>query len=293
MKGAPISKYLEDYKKWLLWRGLRERTISGYTKRIVRFISDIGDLKADKIKKKHIVEWIIRLRQRGSNDYVITCLWAIRSFLKYLNEEAGIRTYNFEKLRIPKRTKKKHVTVLTNEEIRTLLSAINITNIHGLRLRTYIELLLNTGLRPSEALSLSRKDVENLPDELEIEGKGGKRRIIYFNDRVKYWIKRYLEAREDDHPALFITHCKPNAWSLRRAEEAFHNLVQKMKLTKKATPHTLRHTFGTNLLKHGCPVDYIARLLGHSDPKTTRIYYLSIEQEDIKLAHKKYLNYND
>jgi len=293
MRGAPISKYLEDYKKWLLWRGLRERTISGYIKRIVRFISDIGDLKADKIKKKHIVEWTIKLRQRGSNDYVITCLWAIRSFLKYLNEEAGIRTYNFEGFFIPKRTKKEYVEFLDNDEIRTILYRIDTSNIHGLRLRAYLELLLNTGMRPSEALSLSRKDVENWPDEIEIIGKGGKKRKVYLNKRAKYWLRKYLNARIDDHPALFVTHCRPNWWSLRRAEEAFHNLVQEIGFNKKITLHTLRHTFGTNLLRHGCPIDYIAKLLGHANPETTRIYYLSILQEDVKMAYKKYLNYDD
>lgn len=294
-RGAPISLYLTSYTSWLKWKGCSEATINGYVKRIKRFIADIGDLKADRIRKKDIVNWTIILSQRVSKDYVITCLWAIRSFLKFLNEEIKIRTYNFGHFKIPKRTKKERVEALKNEEVKKLLSCLDTNNIHDLRLRALIELILNTGLRPSEALSLSRKDVENLPDSIVIIGKGNKPRKIFLNERVKYWLKKYLEARKDNHPALFVTHCRSNRWSLRRAEEAFHNLVKKVinDTSRKITLHTLRHTFGTNLLRHGCPVDYIAKLMGHSNLETTRIYYLAVLEEDAERAYRTYLNYDD
>lgn len=285
---------IEEFRNHLLFEGLSKNTVDSYEKIIKLFFKEAKIERAEEITKRAIERWIIRVRRRASEDYAINCLWAIRRFTKFLKEEKKIKVYAMEDLRIPKRKRKNYVEFLDNEEVNRILSLINIDDIHGLRLRTYLEVLLNTGMRPSEALSLRRQDVESLPDEIEIIGKGGKRRKVYFNQRAKYWIKRYLEKREDDHPALFVTHCKPNWWSLRRAEEAFKKLVDRAGFyNRKITLHTLRHTFGTNLLAHGCPELYISTLMGHSDIRVTKMYYLAIVQRDVKNAYLKYLNYEN
>ncbi|MDA2921490.1 tyrosine-type recombinase/integrase, partial [Desulfobacterota bacterium AH_259_B03_O07] len=148
------------------------------------------------------------------------------------------------------------VEYLETEELEALYSVLEITKIMDLRLRALIELMINTGLRPSEALKLAKQDLLAEPEELGIIGKGGKKRTIYFNDRVYFWIKLYLKRRKDNHPALFVTHWKGHpirSLTLRNAEEIFYESVKKCGFNKRVVLHTLRHTYATHLMANGCP----------------------------------------
>jgi integrase/recombinase XerD len=177
-------------------------------------------------------------------------------------------------------------------EVEELLSLLDVNNLCDLRLRTFIEVMVNTGMRPSEALRLKRSDLAAHPQEIEIIGKGSKKRDVYFSDRPYYWIDHYLSKRHDDLDALFVTHNgseEPRALALRSAEEGFHRLLTKSTLKKRIVLHTLRHTFATLYMANGCPPDYVARLLGHSSTKTTRRYYLAVTQ---KHAKKAYFDFN-
>lgn len=159
-----------------------------------------------------------------------------------------------------------------------------------MRFRTLVEVLLGTGMRISEALSLNRDSIDFEKKEAKIIGKGNKERTVFFNERCLEWVKRWLEVREDDHPALFITQ-SGTRWSKDDIEWLFRRYAQKAGLTKKVTPHILRHTMATNLLFNGCPVSHVKEILGHERLETTCRYYLGLDKSKAKEAHEKFLNY--
>jgi integrase/recombinase XerD len=285
-----IGNHLQDYQKWLSYRGIADSTIEYYVKAINRFIQDQGDLKPRQLKKHHLVNWILRLKVNAQNGFITNYLWAMRSFLKFLHNEKKINVWHFEDLKIPKRERKEYIEHLENKEVKQMLKSIKTNNVYGLRLRAYLETLLNTGMRPSEAINLNTDIVEK--KSIKIIGKGGKEREIYFNQRSRYWLSRYMEERNDNCQALFVVnHYGTKRIKLRTIEFSFKKFFKELNINKDVKLHTMRHTYATNLLRNGCPPDYIRRLLGHSKIDTTRIYYLSITQKDVMKSHYKYLNY--
>ena len=230
---------------------------------------------------------IIEMRDKKlSEGYIIYQLWAIRKFTRFLNDK-GALSYIWD-VSIPIAPEPDMVEYMEQEELEKLVATIDVSDIHGLRLRTFIEVMLNTGLRPSETLYLNKADIER--NELEITSKG-KTRKVYLNERACRWIGKYLHKRYDEHPALFVTHCRANRLSLRHAETTFKQALADADIKKRIRLHDLRHTYGTNLLIHGCPIDYVAVLMGHSKIETTRRHYLAVRQKHAKEAHFKYLDY--
>ena len=129
---------------------------------------------------------------------------------------------------------------------------------------------------------------------IDIIGKGSKQRKVYINERVKEWARLYIAERPDDHPALFVApHSVFNIHRLshRHAQYIFQQHFKKAGINKRIVLHTLRHTYATTLLANGCPLDYVALLLGHADVRTTRRHYVSIQHKHAKKAHFRYLSY--
>ena len=134
------------------------------------------------------------------------------------------------------------VVYLTNEEVQRVLDSININAFAGVRLRALVELLLSTGMRISEALSLTRDVFEADCKEAEIVGKGKRKRHIFFSARCRFWVREYLSRRVDEDPALFVT----TGYPVRRFKRAdvsrfFSNLRRMTGIEKRLTPHILRH----------------------------------------------------
>ena len=293
-KSERLSKCLEEFSRHCEFKGFSDETIIYYFKRIFKFLEFCQKLDVGKIKKEDIISWNLELRKSGVKEsYVINNLWALKAFNKFLTEELKIGVDWFSDLKIPDRKFNDPIEFLENNEVKLFLEKIKpLENICKLRLRVYIELMLNTGLRPSEALNLNREEV--IGEETEIIGKGKKKRKVYFNERCLYWVERYLARREDNFPALFISHhLDTDRWKLRRAEEAFRKHWLTTGINKIVSLHTLRHTYCTNLFQNGCQIEYAQQLLGHSSPNTTRRHYLVIMQKHAKKAHFKYLNYEN
>jgi integrase/recombinase XerD len=196
---------------------------------------------------------------------------------------------------------KREVIYLTNKEVSKFVNAIRIYNIqdgvrtinlHGLRFRTLIEVLLGTGMRISEALSVNISDIDFLKGEVMIIGKGNKQRTVFFTKQALWWVKKYIAIRDDNCEALFVTH--PKATRLKRSDiwRYFKRYTEQAGLDKKITPHILRHTFATNMLYNGCDIFTIKELLGHHDITVTTRAYIGIDKQKIKENHLKYLNYN-
>ena len=121
----------------------------------------------------------------------------------FLNEEKKFELDCFQGFKIPKKKLPEYVEYLENDEIKTILKALDISRYEEIRMRAFIELMLNTGLRPGEAISLNRDIVEK--EEFEVIGKGNKKRLVYLNERTRYWLRQYLARRKDDREALFVS----------------------------------------------------------------------------------------
>jgi len=153
-----------------------------------------------------------------------------------------------------------------------------------------VEVLLGTGMRISEALSLNRQDIDWERKEAKIIGKGNKQRRVFFTDRSLYWIQRYLKLRQDSHEAIFITRYPFHRLKREDVWRFFDRHRRMARIEKKLTPHILRHTVATNLMFSGCPLAHIKEILGHARIDTTFRYYLGVDQEKAKEAHQHYLN---
>ena len=159
-------------------------------------------------------------------------------------------------------------------------------------LQTLVEVLLSTGMRISEALSLSKEDIDWENKEAMIIGKGNKQRRVYFTDEALDWIKIYLLRRNENNPALFVTHSGiPVRLKKYDISKQFKFYSKRAGIQKKLTPHVLRHTMATTMLNNGADIRMIQQILGHSDIKTTAKYYLGVDQKAVKESHNKFLRY--
>jgi site-specific recombinase XerD len=163
----------------------------------------------------------------------------------------------------------------------------------GYCLRALVEMLIATGMRISEALRLNRDAVNFEAREATVVGKRNRSRKVFFTQRSLEWLTKYLALRKDANPALLVS-----ANGGRLTADSVGALFRRTKkwagLTAPITPHILRHTTATTLLRNGCPIGYIRELLGHQDLQTTCRYYLgTLDHSDVKKAHDKYLSFPD
>jgi integrase/recombinase XerD len=188
---------------------------------------------------------------------------------------------------------------LTKEEVDQFVRAIigsgerwDEVPLARLRFRALVEVLLGTGARISEILSLDRRDVDSKRREVKIVGKGRKQRVLSFTNRALEWLGRYLECRQDDGQPLFVTRgSPPRRLGYDAVKTVFPRFAQRARLNKKVTAHVLRHTVATTLLFNGCPIGHIKELLGHERLDTTCRYYLGLDVRAAGEAHRKFLRY--
>lgn len=288
-----LKTLLNEFSTSYLKReGKSPTTIQKYHKDLLQFFTAKGLTRVSHIDREIINRWVLDMRNRNlTTGSIANHLWAIKAFLKFLKVDKRIACYEFD-VKIPTVKPPETIEYLELDELENqFYSVIDIAKPCGLRLRTLIEVMVSTGLRPSEALRLKRNDFENNPDEIEIVGKGNKKRAAYFTERALFWIKGYMKVRTDTVPELFITHNgsgRPRPFSLRHAEDRFQERFKRSGINKRVTLHTLRHTYGTLMLANGCPADLIALNLGHSKVETTRKYYLAIRHKYAKAAHFRF-----
>jgi site-specific recombinase XerD len=277
-------------------------TIRKYRECLGMIIRDIGDLPITNIRLLQVTELKQKIIMRGAGEARVgSMVFALKSLLRYCRDIVELEVLDPDKIKPPKRHRRE-VLFLTNEEIEQFVSAIKIKNtwegksrkncvrIDGLRFRTLVEVLLGTGMRISEALSLNRNSINYEKKEAKIIGKGSKERTVFFNDRSIEWVRYLLAERKDDREPLFISQ-KGNRWDKGEVNKMFQRYGKKAGITKKLTPHILRHTMATNLLFNGCPISHVKEILGHDRLETTCRYYLGLDKSKAKEAHGKFLNY--
>ena len=281
-------------------RGRSLKTITNYDRYLKRFlefsrITKPSQITDDLIRKYRI--WLNRqegiinntLHKRTQNYYLI----ALRAFLKYLARRE-IESLPPERIELA-RTEMRDLDLISPEELRRIMESPDGEDLANLRDKAILELLFSTGLRVSELASLSR-DIDLSKDEFSIRGKGSKIRVVFLSDRAKEVIKDYLAKRTDIDDALFINLSplkdKKDA-DLRLTPRSIERIVKKhaikVGISKKVTPHVIRHSFATDLLRNGADLRAVQMLLGHSSISTTQVY-THITDKHLKEVHKKFHN---
>lgn len=240
------------------------------------------------------------LKKRTQNYHLI----ALRAFLKYLAKNK-VQTVTADQIELAK-VGEREIDLITSAELTAMLKAPEekfknqkdktngkIAELKMLRDKAILETLFSTGLRVSELVSLSRfTDFDS--DQVSVRGKGEKVRVVFFSDDAKDSIKKYLHARADSSNALFISHSKINksdtyeSLTTRSVERIVREYAVWCGISKRLTPHVLRHSFATTLLGNGADLRAVQRMLGHANISTTQIY-THVTDKELKDVHKKFL----
>ncbi len=290
-----IQNMSEEYLMWLqVEKRFAQSSIVSYRSRLKCFVRDVGDIVIEELTMEHIFRLKQILHQRDNSEVFIgVALACIKGLLNYCKTQLSIPLrINPSDITIPKRPRRE-VVFLTSEEIQRFRDSIDIKPIYGLRFRTLVEVLLASGMRISEALSLNRNSIDFTRREARVIGKGNKERVVFFNEEAISWIRQYLDRRTDKHEALFIT-TGEDPRRLRNQDLTRYFKRQRLiaGINKKVTPHLLRHCFASHLVFNACPFSEIKTLMGHERLDTTIRYYVGLtDKEKAKQAYEKYLRY--
>lgn len=283
-----MSELILDFVEYLeVERGRAPRTSENYKRYLERFIEFAGDIEVENITSELIRKyrlWLNRvISEKGSELATITQAYhliALRGFLDYLSKR-DIDTLAPNKIDLPK-THRKQVTFLHFEEVERMLDAVPSDDTpQHLRDRAIMELLFSSGLRVSELCNLDRDHINLARREFMVRGKGQKDRPVFISNAAARAIEAYLSARTDTLPALFLNYSRNNTSSTsgdyrRLLPRSIQRMVTKYAklagITKHVSPHTMRHSFATDLLMNGADIRSVQSMLGHSNISTTQVY---------------------
>jgi site-specific recombinase XerD len=286
-------------------RGRALKTIENYDHYLTRFldfakVKDPADITETLVREFRL--WLNRqstgnnratgdtLSKKTQNYYMI----ALRAFLKYLAKK-GIKSLSPEAIELAK-VPERIIDFITPQELTRLLDAPNSNkdpnDVKSLRDKAMLELLFSTGLRVSELCALTN-DLDITRDEFSIRGKGGKVRVVFLSDEAKEAVKKYMKARKDMNDALFVSmdaevrtkEAKPI--TRRSVERIVKHYAIKAGISKKVTPHVIRHSFATDLLSNGADLRSVQMLLGHANIATTQIY-THVTDKGLRETHQKF-----
>ena len=306
-----ISDLINDFLESLeIEKGRSTKTTENYGLYLARFLDLItqdfpegATIKPSDLTPEILRKFRLRLNRFDDNQNherlsALTQsyhLIALRGFLKYLAKR-GIHSLDPSLVDLP-RAAKKQVTFLHFNEVERLLAEIPIDTETGLRDRAIIELLFSGGLRVSELCNLNRDSINLARREFMVRGKGKKDRPIFIDQTTADHLEEYLSARSDTLPALFLNNSSnqnipDTSGDFRRlSPRSIERIIQKYArlagITKHVTPHTLRHSFATDLLMNGADLRSVQSLLGHANIATTQIY-THITDPHLKEVHEKF-----
>ncbi len=298
-----LSALITDFLEYLeLERNVSQLTIRNYDHYLKRFLEFAGDINPKDIDlnlvrkyRLYLSRWTDPktkkpLKRITQNFFLI----ALRAFLRYLARQ-DIKTLSPEKVELGE-TEARPLKVLDDSALKSLLEAPDVTDKAGMRDKAILELLFSTGLRVSEAASLNRDSVNLSRREFSIVGKGQKERIVFLSDEAVEWLERYLNVRQDTFKPLFVRfqgRVDPidEGAAMRLSPRSIERIVEKyvklVGLSVKATPHTLRHSFATDLLINGADIRSVQEMLGHTNIATTQIY-THVTNKHLRDVHKSF-----
>lgn len=278
---------IRDYKQYL-----KEFSVWYSTNHPQKGVEDI-DIQVIREYRNFLStkEYRGRIVKKATQNYYVICL---RSFFKYLARN-DVQVMNADKIELPK-TQSRSLKFLERADMERLLQMPNTDTIHGLRDRAMLEVFFSTGLRVSELQRLNRDSIDLNRKEFVVIGKGSKARLVFLSDITCEWIKKYLGKRTDKEIPLFISYKRglrgERRLTVRHIEQIVTDYVAQADLKVKATCHTLRHSFATDLLINGANLRVVQELLGHSSIATTQIY-THITDNQLRDAHRKFHSGNN
>lgn len=288
-----IDKFLKDYLDYLqIEKNRSPRTKDVYGRALRKFfdfgkIKKPGDITNEKVRSFRIyLAEKTKLKKNTQSYYII----AIRNFLRYLIKR-DVEVISPDKIELPQ-IPKRQIDIIEYEDLERLLKAPEGNDLKSLRDRTILELLFSTGLRVSELCGLDRYLNWNR-GEITVRGKGEKLRVVFISDRARKAIKDYLNKRADADQALLVSYSNnKNPKVLGRiTPRSVQRLVdfysRKAGISKKISPHTLRHLFATDLLMNGADLRSVQEMLGHASIQTTQIY-THLTNKALKEVHEAF-----
>lgn len=281
------SDLIQDYIEHLEVEGGRSRkTAENYKLYLERFVEFTDNIEVSKISTELVRKYRLWLnRYVNNNDDILATitqsyhLIALRGFLRYLSNR-DIDSLSPDKITLPK-VSRKQVTFLYRDEITRLLAEIDTATEQGLRDRAIIELLFSSGLRVSELVGLNRDNINLKRREFMVRGKGQKDRPVFISQAAADHINNYLETRTDSLPALFISYSRNvspettgdyRRLTARSVQRMLGQYTRLAGITKHVSPHTMRHSYATDLLMNGADIRSVQSMLGHSNISTTQVY---------------------
>ena len=287
-------------------KGRSLNTVTNYDHYLTRFLEYAKTEDPSKLTESMVREyrlWLNRqpgtktgrqvdtLKRKTQNYYLI----ALRAFLKYLRKR-NIESLNPERIELAK-VPERSLDLISTAELERLMNAPDVSTERGLRDKAILELLFSTGLRVSELCSLSTEDVDLSRDEFSVRGKGDKVRVVFLSDVSKDAVRTYLKARKDMDDAMFIQYgknikqTKEKNKDLRLTPRSVQRIIKRYAtiagITRKVTPHVMRHSFATDLLSNGADLRSVQALLGHANIATTQIY-THVTDKHLRDVHKKF-----
>lgn len=305
-----IYELINDFLEHLeVEAGRSKKTVENYRLYLERFVeialdvSGKNEIRPQDITKELLRKYRIKLNRYGSengNDDLKTItqayhLIALRGFLKYLARR-DIKSLDPSLVDLP-HVIRKQVTFLHYDEVEDMLEQIDTSTESGLRDRAIIELLYSGGLRVSELVGLNRDSINLVRREFMVRGKGSKDRPIFISQSAADRVRDYLDARADSLPALFLNNSRNlqtadtsgnyRRMTTRSVERIVEKYARLAGITKHVSPHTLRHSFATDLLMNGADIRAVQSMLGHADISTTQIY-THVTDVHLKEIHDKF-----
>lgn len=310
MSTKPIIKYLPDFLDYCeIEKGLSLKTQENYNRFLNKFFNwlkeqNLSSLGPDNLNAQHIWRYKVylsrhvdKIRQKPlkkttQNYYLI----ALRSLLEFFVEKE-ITSLSPSKVKLAKDKADKEIKFLKLEQLSRLLNAPDTTTVIGLRDKALLESLFSTGLRVAELAALNREQIKIKDDtdylEIVVVGKGEKIRTVYFSQRAVSSLFSYLTKRQDLDEALFINYKRgaektnnSRRLTVKSIEDIVKKYVKIAGLPVMATPHTLRHSFATDLLNQGVDLRTVQEFLGHSNIATTQIY-THVTNKQLRDIHRK------
>lgn len=297
-----MSELLLDYIEHLEVEGGRSvKTAENYKLYLERFVEFTNDIAVEKITSEVIRKyrlWLNRYKNDNEGELATITqgyhLIALRGFLGYLSKR-DIVSLSPDKIELPK-VARKQVTFLHFDEVTRMLDTIPLDDEVGLRDRAIIELLFSSGLRVSELVNLNRDHVNTKRREFMVRGKGRKDRPVFIGEAAASRVEDYLGSRLDNLPPLFLSYSRNNISSMtgdyrRLTSRSIQRLVTKYArlagITKHVSPHTMRHSFATDLLMNGADIRSVQSMLGHSNISTTQVY-THVTDEHLRDVYEKF-----
>jgi site-specific recombinase XerD len=305
----PIIKQIPDFLDYCeIEKGLSDNTQKNYSRYLKKFTDWLKATNKEKMLPHDLTPediWNYRLflarfkdphrntplSKLTQNYYLI----ALRALLSFFTDK-DIISLPADKIQLPKDAKKEKIVKFLNlDQIEKLLLAPNVLKTDGLRDRAILESLFSTGLRIAELTALNREQFKALSDKKDLElgiiGKGKHPRTVYFSERALDWVKKYLKTRDDDDKALFIHYRAKSASEGRLTSRSIERMVKKYATLANipffTTPHTLRHSYATDLLGQGVDLRTIQEFLGHKNIATTQIY-THVTNKRLKDIHRQF-----